>query len=204
MYTHNENFKYKVMPFRWVNVLATFQQTMSTILQPLLNKGVVVYHKDILIYTKTTSEHRELVTKVFSRLQNEGQAVIAHKSFFHIKEVEFLEYIINVNGVEMSNRKVKVVRSWKTPKNLKDIQCFLGFEIFYRRFRKNFSDMAGPNTDLTQNKGLVFYWGPLQVVTFQQLKDAFTSTPLLKHFGPSREVIIETDVSNFAIGCILS
>jgi hypothetical protein len=90
------------------------------------------------------------------------------------------------------------------PKNLKDVQRFLGFVNFYRQFMKNFSGVARPITDLTRNKGLDFHWGPLQTVVFQQLKDAFTFTPILKHFDPTLEVIIEMDASNFAIGCILS
>jgi hypothetical protein len=118
--------------------------------------------------------------------------------------VEFLGYIINANGVEMSTRKVEAVRLWETPKNLKDVQRFLGFANFYRRFIKNVLGVARPITDLTQNKGLDFHWGPTQMVAFQQLKDAFTSTPILKHFDLSLQVTIETDASNFAIGCILS
>jgi hypothetical protein len=90
------------------------------------------------------------------------------------------------------------------PKNLKDIQRFLGFVNFYQRFIKNFPGVAQPITDLTRNKGLDFHWEPLQLVAFQQLKDTFTSMPILKLFDPALEVIIETDASNFAIGYILS
>jgi hypothetical protein len=93
--------------------------------------------------------------------------VAAHKSFFHVKEVEFLRYIINANGVEMSTRKVEAIRSWETSKNLKEVQRFLGFANFYCRFIENFSGVARPITDLTRNKGLDFHWGPLQVVAFQ-------------------------------------
>jgi hypothetical protein len=89
------------------------------------------------------------------------------------------------------------------PKNLKDVQRFLGFANFYHRFIENFSGVARPITDLTRNKGLDFYWRPLQVVAFQQLKDSFTSIPILKYFDPALEVIIETDTSNFPISCIL-
>jgi hypothetical protein len=92
---------------------------LNTILCPLLNQGVVLYLDDILIYTKTMEEHRQLVTKVFAILQRVSLAVATDKLFFHLKEVEFLEYIINVNGIEMSTRKVEAVRSWETPKNLK-------------------------------------------------------------------------------------
>jgi hypothetical protein len=115
-----------------------------------------------------------------------------------------LGYIINANGVEMSTRIVEAIWLWETPRNLKDVQRFLGFVNFYRRFIKNFSGVAQPITDLTRNKGLDFHWGPLQVVAFQQLKDVFTSTPILKHCDPALEVIIETNASNFTIGCILS
>jgi hypothetical protein len=87
-------------------------------------------------------EHRKLVSQVFSILKKEGLAVAAHKSFFHVREVEFLGYIINTNGVEMSPRKVEAVRTWEIPKNLKDIQRFLGFVNFYGRFIKNFSGGA--------------------------------------------------------------
>jgi predicted O-methyltransferase YrrM len=95
---------------------------MNTILDPLLNQGGVVYLDDILIYAKTMEEHRKLVKTVFWILQKEGLAVAPHKSFFHVKEVEFLRYIINANGVEMGTRKVEAVGTWETPKNLKDVQ----------------------------------------------------------------------------------
>jgi hypothetical protein len=124
MRTCYRNFKYKVMPFGLVNAPATFQCMMNTILRPLLNQGVVVYLDDILIYTKTMEEHYKLVTQVFLIVQKEGLAVAAHKLFFHVQEVEFLGYIINANGVEMSTRKVEPVRSWETTKNLKDVQRF--------------------------------------------------------------------------------
>jgi hypothetical protein len=81
---------------------------MNTILQPLLDQGVVVYLDDILIYIRTLEEHYQLVTQVFSILKK-GLAVAAHKSYFHVKEVEFLGYIINANGVQMSNRNVEAV-----------------------------------------------------------------------------------------------
>jgi hypothetical protein len=82
---------------------------MNTILRPLLDQGVIVYLDNILIYTKTIEEHWLLVKQVFSILQKEGHAGVAHKSFFHVKEVEFLGYIINANGVEMFTRKVEAV-----------------------------------------------------------------------------------------------
>jgi hypothetical protein len=83
--------------------------------------------------------------------------VAAYKSFFHVREVEFLGYIINSNGIGMSTRKVEAVRSWEMPKNLKDMQRYLGFANFYRRFIKNFSGIPRPIADLTKNKDSDFH-----------------------------------------------
>jgi hypothetical protein len=127
---------------------------MNTILRPLLDQGVVVYLDDILIYPKTLDEHYKQITHVFSILKKEGLAVAAHKSFFHVKEVEFLGYIINANSVEMLYRKVEVVRSWESPKDLKDVQRFLGFANFYRRFIKFFQEWH----DLSQTSPEIKDW----------------------------------------------
>jgi hypothetical protein len=142
MHTRYGNFKYKVIPFVLVNALTMFQYMMNTILHSLCNQGVVVYLDDILIYTKTMMKHQELVMKVFSIHQKEGLAVTAYKSLFYVKEVEILGDIINVNSIEMSNRKVKAVRSWEMPKELKDVQRFLGFANIYYWFIKNYSEVA--------------------------------------------------------------
>jgi hypothetical protein len=159
MRTRYGNFKYKVMPFELINTPTTFRTVMNTILRTLLNQGVVVYLDNILIYTKTMKAHWELVIITFAIHQNKELAVATHKLFFHVKEVKFLRYIINVNGIEMSTRKVEVVRSWQMPKYLKDVQHLLGFGNFYFRFIKNLSSIAWPMTDITHNEGLDFQWG---------------------------------------------
>jgi hypothetical protein len=89
--------------------------------------------------------------------------VPAHKSFFYVEEVEFLGYIINANSIKMSTRKVEAVCSWEMPKNPKDVQHFLRFANFYRRFIKNISGIARPVTDFTCNKCLDFHWKLMQV-----------------------------------------
>jgi hypothetical protein len=157
MRTCYRNFKYKLMPFGLLNTPTTFQRMINIILGPLLDQGVVVYRNNILIYTKTMAEHQKLVTEVFSILQKEGLAVPAHKSFFDVKTVRFLEYIIHMNGGEMSTRKVEVVRSWEMAKNLKDVQRFLEFANFYCRFIKNFPGAARRIIDLIQKQGLDFH-----------------------------------------------
>ena len=127
------------MPFGLANAPATFQNMINNILREYLNQGVLAYLDNILIYSKNMDEHVVLVRKVLQRLKENQLAVAAHKSIFHASEVEFLGYIVNQAGLRMSRRKVESITTWETPKNIKDIQEFLGFAHYYRRFIKNFS-----------------------------------------------------------------
>ena len=103
----------------------------------------------------------------------------------------------------MDPAKTKVIGDWPTPRNLKEVQSFLGFANFYRRFIDAYSRIVRPLTNLTQ-KDTPFQWSPPQEAAFQQLKSAFQSAPVLAHFDPDHQIIIETDASDFAIGTILS
>ena len=131
-------------------------------------------------------------------------AVAAHKSIFHATEVEFLGYMVNQEGLRISERKVDSITSWEATKNIKDIQRFLGFANYYRKFIKNFSALCRPLTDSLKKTDKEFEWTELHQHSFKELKKAFTSAPILRHFDPLKEVIIETDASNFALGCVLS
>ena len=201
--TRYGHFQYTVMPFGLANAPATIQNMMNEVLREFLDQGVVVYIDDVLIYSENLEQHIQLVKKVLKKLADYNLAIAAHKSTFHVPEVEFLEYILNETGVTMSERKVEAVKKWKVPKSVKDIQRFLGFANFYRRFIKGFSGIGRPITNLLR-KETKFEWKIEATKSFTELKEAFTSAPILRHFNPELEVIIETDASNFAIGCVLS
>jgi len=111
--------------------------------------------------------------------------------------------IISHNCIEMDTIKVAGVSAWPTPANKKDVQQFLGFTTFYRRFIRGFSDTARPLFDLTK-KGLAWAWGPMEADTFQVLKDAVTSDPILILPDKSRLYRLEADSSDFASGAVLS
>ena len=143
---------------------------------------------------------------MLERLQQHDLAVSLKKSVFHIKTVEFLGYIVGTDGVTMSERKVESILKWKAPPSVKDVQIFIGFGNFYRRFIENFSKICKPITDTLKgkdNKGL-FIWGKKKNEAFEELKRRFTSAPILAHFYPDRQTVIETDASDFALGAILS
>jgi len=143
-------FEFQVIPFGLINLPSTFQDMMNHILSDLLNVRVLAYMDDILVYAKTKGEHDRLVKEVLGRLQTHGLAVSPEKCIWKTQEVEFLGYIIGRNGIAMSQEKVEVVLSWEEPKSLSEIQSFLGFANFYRRFIKDYSRVARPLMELTK------------------------------------------------------
>ena len=143
-------YEFQVMPFRLTNAPSTFQDMMNHVLSNLLDVGELAYMDDILVYTKTREEHNRLVKEVLQRLQKNGLAVAPEKCVWRTQEVEFLGYDIGRNGIEMAKNKVEVVLDWKTPKSLTEVQSFLGFANFYRRFIQDYSKIARPLTELTK------------------------------------------------------
>ena len=174
-------YYWRVMPFAFCNAPATFQSIMDNILHDVLDDRVIVYIDDIPIYSHDETTHVKLVQEVLSRLDNAELGVNLRKSSFHIKKVEFLGYIISERGIEMSATKVEEVQNWATLRKVKDVQEFLGFANFYRRFIKDFANLAVPLTALTR-KDEPWLWTPRCQKAFTLMKDAFTSAPFLAHF----------------------
>jgi len=152
-------YKYKDMPFGLVNASATFQTMMNKILREFWDHGVVVYLDDMLIYSENMEDHMRLVQKVLNRLEHHDLAVLLKKSVFHLEEVEFLGYIVKSSGVTMSDRKVKSVQNWADPRSVKEVQIFIGFANFYRRFIKDFSKVCKPITKTLKGSPKDFHWG---------------------------------------------
>src|SRR5690606_28674934 len=116
---------------------ATFQAMMDNIFQDLLDQGVIVYLDDILIYSESKEEHQRLLCEVLRRLKENRLQANLTKSVFEVEEVEFVGYIVSAKGLAMSERKIAAVQDWPVPQTVKNIQEFLGFANFYRRFIKN-------------------------------------------------------------------
>jgi len=158
---------------------------------------------DILIYTETVEEHVALVRRVMERLRKARLWVSIKKSSFHQPEVEFLGYKISDRGISMTSTKVEEIRAWSTPEKVVDVQSFMGFANFYRRFIKGFRKRAKPLTALTK-KGIKWTRTSSCQEAFDKLKDMFTTGPILTHFDDTRPTKLETDASDFALGAILS
>jgi len=138
------------MFFGMTNSLATFQTMMNDIFWNLIAEGiVVVYLDDILLFTKTEEEHAQAVRWILQVLKENKLFLHPEKCEFYKQRIEYLGLVISENEVSMDPVKVAGVREWPTPENKTDIQAFLGFMNFYRRFIQDFSTKARPLFDLT-------------------------------------------------------
>jgi hypothetical protein len=202
--TNRGLFEPLVMFFGLTNSPATFQALMNSIFADLIAKGVVaVYLDDILIYTKTIEEHREITHKVLCRLEENDLYLRPAKCEFECTEVEYLGMLIRENHVSMDPAKVQAVTDWPTPRNLKDVRGFLGFANFYCRFIEGFARIARPLNDLTK-KDAPWSWGPSEQGAFSELKARFTSSPVLVMWQPDLETRMEVDALAFATGGVIS
>ncbi|KAH0615359.1 uncharacterized protein H6S33_000995 [Morchella sextelata] len=201
--TRYGHFEYTVMPFGLTNMPTTFQHFINDCVRDYLDMFCTAYLDDILIYSDTFEEHQIHVEKVLEALQRNGVLLKPEKFEFHIQSTTYLGLIIESNGIKMDPRKVKTVKNWTVPKTVKDLQAFLGFVNFYRRFIGGFSEMASPLTTLTR-KDISFEWTLETQTAFNALKKYFTMAPILTHFEPKNEITVETDASDYISTGILS
>ena len=191
-----------VLPFGVKNAPAVFQREMQRVLRDRLYKGVMVFVDDILIYSRTAEEHAELVEWVLKRLSAEGYYANPDKCEFFQREVSFLGHIVSEKGVAVQQHKVAAVSNWPQPRNKKDVRAFLGLTGYYRKFIPEYSAIAAPLTDLTRESAK-FEWAEKEQAAFTALKERLTSAAVLAHPDPSRQYVINTDASGFAISGVL-
>ena len=127
----------------------------------------------------------------------------AEKCEFHLDSIEYLGYVLSSSGLTMSNAKVKTIQEWPEPKKVKDIQSFLGFANFYRHFIFNYSDIVIPLTCLTRQNTPWNFDDDCRIA-FNTLKQAFTSAPILTHWVPDAQLVVETNASDYTLAAILS
>ncbi len=202
--TPTGHYEYRVMPCGLVNAPSVVHGFMHEVLREFLHQFVIVYIDDILIYFRSLAEHRQHVVEVLQRLREFHLYLKAEKCTFHQSTVHFLGYIINSGGIRMDKGKVEAVTSWPLPSSIKELQRFLGFSNFYRRFISNYSTITSPLTDLLKGKAKSLAWNPNATETFNKLKRAFTSAPLLVHRNPRLPFVVEVDASTTGVGAVLS
>ncbi|KAK9513191.1 hypothetical protein VZT92_026747 [Zoarces viviparus] len=201
--TPKGHYEYLVMPFGLTNAPAIFQALVNDVLRDMLDRHVFVYLDDILIFSKNREEHVHHVQSVLQRLLENSLFVKAEKCEFHVPTVSFLGYIVSQGSIQMDPAKVAAVTAWPVPSSRKQLQSFLGFANFYRRFIRNYSAVASPLTALTSSK-TPFRWTSAAEETFQNLKLRFTSAPILRVPDPDRQFVVEVDASDIGVGGVLS
>ena len=201
--TRYGSYEFQVMHYGLTNAPASFQRFMNEVFKGMLDVCVVVYLDDILIYSDSPDEHLVHVREVLRRLRAHNLYAKVEKCAFSVDTTDFLGFVVGPEGLRMDDTKIQVIRDWPTPRKVRDIQSFLGFSNFYRRFIASYSNITVPLTRLTR-KDAPWVWSPECELAFQLLKDAFTSAPILHHFDPSLPPIVETDASDYAVAGIFS
>ena len=142
------HFEYLVMPFGLVNALATFQAYINRALTGLVDLTCIVYLDDILIYSEDPAAHKRHVVEVLERLRKHGLFAKLSKCRFTTDTVDFLGFILGPDGVAMEESRVKAIQEWPVPRTFREVQVFLGFANFYRRFIANYSKIVAPLTSM--------------------------------------------------------
>ena len=156
--TRYGHYEFVVMPFGLTNAPAAFMDLMNRVLRPMLDRFVIVFIDDILVYSRTEEEHEVHLREVLETLRREKLYAKFSKCEFWLEEVQFLGHIVNKEGIQVDPAKVSAVRNWETPRTPTEIRSFLGLAGYYRRFIKDFSKIALPMTRLTR-KDVAFSWG---------------------------------------------
>src|SRR5271168_1993349 len=192
------------MFFGLTNSPATFQNMMNDLFKELIDSGSVeIYLDDILIGADSLEELRKETDKVLEILSKNDLYLKPEKCEFEREKIEYLGVIISKGHVEMDPAKVSRIIDWPEPKTVKEVQAFLGFCNFYRRFIKDFSHLAQPLFALTR-KDAIFNWADKPKKAFEEIKRIFTSAPVLAIPDTQKPFRIECDSSDYATGAVLA
>ncbi|GJV56300.1 putative reverse transcriptase domain-containing protein [Tanacetum coccineum] len=192
--TRYGHFEFTVMPFGLTNAPTIFMDLMNHVCKPYLDKFVIVFIDDILIYSKSEEEHEVHLKTILDLLKKEKLYAKFSKCEFWLQEVQFLGHVVNRDGIHVDPSKVESVKNWKTPESPTEIHSFLGLAGYYRRFIENFSKIAKPLTLLTQ-KNKTYVWGDEQDEAFRILKEKLCNAPVLALPDGPDDFVVYCDAS---------
>ncbi|CAL8119337.1 unnamed protein product [Prunus armeniaca] len=198
-YSH---YEFLVMPFRLTNAPAAFMDLMNRVFRPYLDRFVIVFIDDILVYSRTFEGHKKHLGLVLKTLRRKQLYAKLSKCQFWLDRVDFLGHVISAEGIYVDPRKVEAVVNWVQPTSVTELRSFLGLVGYYRRFVEGFSSIAAPLTRLTR-KDVKFEWTKECEQGFQELKKRLTTTPVLALPDNSGNFVIYSDVSLQGLGCVL-
>ncbi|GKA04191.1 putative reverse transcriptase domain-containing protein, partial [Tanacetum coccineum] len=200
--TRYGHYEFQVMPFGLTNAPAVFMDLMNRVCRPYLDKFVIVFIDDILIYSKTKEEHDAHLRLILELLKEEKLYAKFSKCDFWLSKVQFLGHVIDSEGIHVDPAKIESIKEWESPKTSTEIRQFLGLVGYYRCFIEGFSKISRPMTKLTQ-KSVKFNWGEKEETAFQTLKQKLCSAPILALPEGSENFMVYCDASHKGLGAML-
>ncbi|GJW06953.1 putative reverse transcriptase domain-containing protein [Tanacetum coccineum] len=200
--TRYGHYEFQVMPFGLTNASAVFMDLMNRVCKPYLDRFVIVFIDDILIYSKSRKEHEGHLKLILNLLKKEELYAKFSKCEFWLSKVQFLGHVIDSEGIHVDPAKIEAIKDWASPKTPTEIRQFLGLAGYYRRFIEGFSKIARPMTKLTQ-KSVKFEWGEKAETAFQLLKQKLCSAPILALPEGSENFVVYCDASHKGLGAVL-
>eukprot|EP00253_Pinus_taeda_P015634 PITA_15634 len=200
--TRYGHYEFVVLPFGLTNAPATFMCLMNSIFHQYLDRFVLIFIDDILVYSRTMEEHQEHLRKVLQTLRAHQLYAKFSKCDFFKNEIQYLGHVITKEGIAVDPEKIKAIMDWPVPKDVADIRSFMGLAGYYIRFVEGFSTVAFPITSL-QKKGKTFHWTPRCQQSFEQLKHLLTTAPILRIADPDKDYVVCTDASKEGVGGVL-
>ncbi|KAA3463936.1 DNA/RNA polymerases superfamily protein [Gossypium australe] len=196
------HYEFLVILFGLTNAPAVFMDLMNRVFQPYLDKFVVVFIDDILVYSRNESDHAEHLRIVLQILRDKQLYAKFNKSEFWLREVRFLGLIVSGKGIRLDPEKVLAIVEWKSPRNMTEVRSFLGLAGDYRQFMKGFSMIATSMTKLL-HKDVNFEWIEKCQQSFERLKTLLTEAPILVQPESGKEFVVYSDASINGLGCVL-
>lgn len=200
--TRYGHYEFVVMPFGLTNAPAVFMRLMNQVFRDYLDKFVIIFIDDILIYSRTAEEHEEHLRRVLERLQEHKLYAKFSKCKFWKKEIGFLGHRVSAEGVAADPEKISAIKGWPQPTTVTEVRSFLGLAGYYRKFVNGFASLAKPLTKLT-GKGVHFEWSPQAEEAFTKLKETLITAPILALPDQDKPYAIYTDASRVGLGCVL-
>ncbi|KAJ9546759.1 hypothetical protein OSB04_019302 [Centaurea solstitialis] len=196
------HYEFLVMPFGLTNAPAALMFMMNRVCRPMLDKSVIVFIDDILVYSKSEAEHATHLREMLELLRKEKLYAKFSKCEFWLHQVQFLGHVISGDGVSVEPSKIEAIQKREQPKNALEVRSFLGLAGYYRRFIRDFSKVAVPLTSLT-HKDVKFVWSEAQEDAFQTLKDYLTRVPILALPEGNDDFVVYSHASKLGLGCVL-
>jgi hypothetical protein len=200
--TRYGHYEFNVVPFGLSNAPYVFMCLMNGVFRNYLDKFIIVFLDDILVYSKIEEEHEQHLKMVLQVLREHQLYAKLRKCSFYQRQIHYLGHIISEEGIIVDPEKVRAIQEWPTPRNVTEVRSFMGLEGYYRRFIAGFSRIAHAITSL-QKKEKKFQWTEQCESSFQQLKQLLTSAPILKIVDPSKDYVVCTDACKEGLGGVL-